>query len=127
MQKAIIRLNALLLLITVTISGQAPRPPFPVKREESAEIWRRDGWSFLNRSKELVERKGKAKNVILFLGDGMGVSTLTAARIFEGQKRGESGEENRLSFEEFPYSALSKTYTTNQQTSDSAPTMSAIM
>ena len=57
----------------------------------------------------------------------MGVSTLTAARIFEGQQRGESGEENRLSFEEFPFSALSKTYSANQQTSDSAPTMSAII
>ena len=33
----------------------------------------------------------------------MGISTLTAARIFEGQKRGEGGEENRLSFEEFPF------------------------
>jgi len=127
MQKVIIRLKALLILVTVAVSGQTPRMPFPVKREESAETWRRDGWNFLSRSKELVERKGKAKNVILFLGDGMGVSTLTAARIFEGQKRGESGEENRLSFEEFPYTALSKTYTTNQQTSDSAPTMSAIM
>ncbi|MEO8648816.1 MAG: alkaline phosphatase [Acidobacteriota bacterium] len=65
--------------------------------------------------------------MILFVGDGMGISTLTAARIFEGQRRGESGEENRLSFEEFPFSALSKTYGANQQTSDSAPTMTAII
>ena len=55
------------------------------------------------------------------------MTTLTAARILEGQLRGASGEENRLSFEEFPYSALSKTYSVNQQTSDSAPTMSAMM
>lgn len=55
----------------------------------------------------------------------MGVTTLTAARILEGQMRGESGGENRLSFENFPYTALSKTYSANQQTSDSAPTMSA--
>ena len=41
--------------------------------------------------------------------------------------RGESGEENRLSFEQFPSVALSKTYSVNQQTSDSAPTMSAII
>ncbi|WP_417362860.1 alkaline phosphatase [Gallaecimonas pentaromativorans] len=70
---------------------------------------------------------GKAKNVILFVGDGMGVSTLTAARIFEGQQQGKSGEENRLSFETFPYSGLVKTYSSNQQTPDSAPTMSAIV
>lgn len=116
-----------LLSLTVVTISQTPSPPFPVKRQESAETWQRDGWNFLNQSKNIVPRKGKAKNVILFIGDGMGVTTLTAARIFEGQQRGESGEENRLSFEEFPYAALSKTYGTNQQTSDSAPTMSAII
>ncbi|HEY2867522.1 MAG TPA: alkaline phosphatase, partial [Pyrinomonadaceae bacterium] len=98
-----------------------------MKRTESAETWRRDGWKFITDGQNMLPRKGVAKNVILFLGDGMGVSTITASRIFEGQRRGESGEENRLSFENFPYRALSETYSTNQQTSDSAPTMSAIM
>lgn len=31
--------------------------------------------------------KGKAKNIILFVGDGMGISTLTAGRILEAQTR----------------------------------------
>ena len=92
------------LLLSLAASAQGPQPPFPVKRVEDAETWKRDGWNFITRSKEMIERKNKAKNVILFLGDGMGISTLTAARIFEGQNRGESGEENRLSFEEFPFS-----------------------
>lgn len=69
----------------------------------------------------------KAKNVIVFVGDGMGVSTLTAARIFAGQKLGMSGEEYQLSFEKFPYSGHVKTYNTNQQTPDSAGTMTAMM
>lgn len=115
------------LSITALNFGQTVRDPFPVKRQESAETWRRDGWNAIERAKREKIRNGKAKNVILFIGDGMGVSTITAARIFEGQQRGESGEENRLSFEEFPYTALSKTYSANQQTSDSAPTMSAII
>ncbi len=68
----------------------------------------------------------KAKNVILFIGDGMGISTITAARIYEGQKRGETGEENSLSFEKFPNVALVKTYNTNAQVPDSAGTASAI-
>ena len=55
----------------------------------------------------------KAKNVILFVGDGMGVATVTAARILEGQRRGELGEENLLAFERFPHLALSKTYSSN--------------
>ncbi len=68
-----------------------------------------------------------ARNVILFIGDGMGVSTITAARILEGQQRGEPGEENFLSFELFPYTALIKTYETNAQVPDSAGTMTAIV
>lgn len=72
--------------------------------------------------------KDKAKNVILFVGDGMGISTLTAARIYQGQQvqGNEGGEENFLSFENFPNTALVKTYNTNQQTPDSAGTMTAM-
>ncbi|MCE7963637.1 MAG: alkaline phosphatase, partial [Acidobacteria bacterium ACB1] len=119
-----------LVCLAALIVAQVPKDPFPVKRVETPETWRRDGWAAVDRAKAtkpILPKKGKPRNVILFIGDGMGVSTLTAARILEGQLRGESGEENRLSFENFPYSALSKTYSTNQQTSDSAPTMSAII
>jgi alkaline phosphatase len=115
------------LLPSAKMQTNQPPPRFPVKREESPETWRRDGLNAIEQAKNNKIRKGKAKNVILFLGDGMGITTLTAARILEGQMRGESGEENRLSFEQFPNVALSKTYSANQQTSDSAPTMSAIM
>ena len=67
------------------------------------------------------------RNVILFVGDGMGVSTVTAARIFAGQQRGEPGEEGYLSFEEFPNLALVKTYNVDAQVPDSAGTMTALV
>ncbi|MCB1884126.1 MAG: alkaline phosphatase [Geminicoccaceae bacterium] len=67
----------------------------------------------------------RAKNVILFVGDGMGFSTVTTARIFEGQRRGVDGESNVLAFEAFPYLAASKTYSHDGQVSDSAPTAAA--
>lgn len=70
---------------------------------------------------------GEARNVILFVGDGMGVATVTAARILAGQLAGGSGEEHALSFERFPHVALAKTYTTDMQVPDSAGTMSAII
>jgi alkaline phosphatase len=57
----------------------------------------------------------------------MGIATVTAARILEGQNRGEPGEENRLSFETLPHVAFSKTYNTDAQVSDSASTMTAIV
>lgn len=71
---------------------------------------------------------GKAKNVILFVGDGMSIPTITAARIFDGQKKGVDGESNKLSFEDLlPYAALSKTYTHDAQVADSAPTATAMV
>lgn len=50
----------------------------------------------------------KAKNIILFLGDGMSLSTVAAARILKGQRQGNTGEESALSFETFPYTGLSR-------------------
>ncbi len=68
----------------------------------------------------------KAKNIILFIGDGMGISTITAARIFDGQSKGMSGEDNQLSFEDFPNLSLVKTYNLDAQVADSAGTASAM-
>jgi len=75
----------------------------------------------------IIKEKGAAKNVILFVGDGMGVSTVTAARILAGQKLGLEGEEHNLSFDRFPFSGLAKTYNVDAQTPDSAGTMTAMM
>ena len=68
----------------------------------------------------------RAKNVILFIGDGMGVATITAARIYSGQAKGVDGESYRLAMEQLPYSAFSKTYTHDSQVADSAPTAVAM-
>jgi alkaline phosphatase len=98
-----------------------------VKGPESVTDWYAAGNAFIDQAKAQAPIRRRAKNVILFVGDGMGISTQTAARILEGQMKGKTGEENRLSFETLPYSALSKTYSWDQQTSDSAPTMTAMV
>ena len=67
------------------------------------------------------------RGVVLFLGDGMGVSTVTAARILAGQLAGSAGEEHALSFESFEHVALVKTYNLDRQVPDSAGTMTAIV
>ncbi|KAH0561508.1 hypothetical protein KQX54_017280 [Cotesia glomerata] len=51
---------------------------------------------------------GEAKGVILFVGDGMGMSTLTAARILSGQRHGNTGEEAELVWDTFPAVSLAK-------------------
>jgi alkaline phosphatase len=63
----------------------------------------------------------RAKNVIFFVGDGMGVSTVTATRIYS------VGLDGQLVLDQFPHTALSKTYSADSITADSAPTMTAMM
>lgn len=99
----------------------------PLNAQEVPEFWFNQGSNTVKQAEALKANEGKAKSVILFLGDGMGITTITAARILEGQQRGQTGEENVLSFEKFPYTALSKTYAINQQVPDSAATMTALM
>lgn len=108
-------------------------PPGATPTVEVPSIRRPDGetpaWWYRAGAAQAAARgamSGKAKNVILFVGDGMSLTTVAAARILDGQRKGGAGEENRLSWEEFPHTALSKTYNTDSQTPDSAGTMSAM-
>jgi alkaline phosphatase len=63
----------------------------------------------------------RARNVIFFIGDGMGVSTVTATRVYS------VGVDGQLVLDQFPHTALSRTYSADSITPDSAPTMSAMM
>ncbi len=69
----------------------------------------------------------RAKNVIIFIGDGMGVSTITSARIYAGRAKGLDGESYKLAMEKLPWSALSKTYSHDSQIADSAATATALV
>ena len=103
----------------------------PVNRDEKivpvSNAWFVDATATLDKRSEALGAMPQAKNIILFVGDGMGVSTVTAARIYAGQQQGMSGEEYQLSFEKMPFTGLSKTYNVNAQTPDSAGTMTAMM
>lgn len=69
---------------------------------------------------------GKARNVILFTADGNGVGTNYAIRLFSGQQAGGLGDDYVQPHEAFPNVALVKTYSSNGQTPDSAPTAAAM-
>lgn len=110
-----------LLLAAVTVAaGAGATPPASDYEVGAAMVAKR-------LAEDPASRAQHARNVILFVGDGMGITTLTASRILEGQMKGGLGEENRLSFEEFGHTALVKTFTANQQTADSAPTATAMV
>ena len=127
MNRSRIALSAVAAAVSLLAAhaAHAQVPPV-VQGPESVADWYNAGNAFIEQGKQQRNVVRRAKNVILFVGDGMGVSTVTAARILAGQMKGKPGEETRLAFDEFPYTALSKTYSWDQQTSDSAPTMTAL-
>ena len=56
----------------------------PVWAEAEAQNpWFASGRAAVERARARTPEAGAAKNAILFLGDGMGISTITAARILE--------------------------------------------
>ena len=115
----------LAVLLASSVSA-APVLDTPVKDQ-----WWQDGRAALDMRLRVVNRPKRAKNVILMVGDGMGISTITAARIFDGQRPIDgrapaTGEENSLAWDTMANTALVKTYNTNAQTSDSAGTASAL-
>lgn len=63
---------------------------------------------------------GKLKNVILFIGDGMGVSQVTLARLATG------GAKGGLCLDELPVSGLAKTHSANNLVTDSAAAATAL-
>ncbi|WP_020651967.1 alkaline phosphatase [Massilia niastensis] len=75
----------------------------------------------LNAGTAGVPAEQRAKNIIFFLGDGMGINTLTAARIYA------VGEEGELAIDRLPESAFVKTFSNDAQVTDSAASMAAYM
>ncbi|XP_043282455.1 alkaline phosphatase 4-like isoform X2 [Venturia canescens] len=96
------------------------------KQFEDASFWLKSGQENLERILAMRKNERRAKNIIIFIGDGMGMASITTGRIFTGQAMGQTGEEYKLAFETFPNSAFSKTYNVDKQVPDSAGTATAM-
>ncbi|NXX05169.1 PPBI phosphatase, partial [Larus smithsonianus] len=95
--------------------------------EEKPSFWNNQAAAAIEASYNIQPRISKAKNLILFLGDGFGIPTITATRILKGQQQGKLGPETPLALDAFPYVALSKTYNVDRQVPDSAGTATAYL
>ncbi|XP_029442663.1 LOW QUALITY PROTEIN: alkaline phosphatase, tissue-nonspecific isozyme-like [Rhinatrema bivittatum] len=117
----------ILFLVVVAVEVSVTIVPFPEK-EKDPKYWKNQAQDTLQHALKLQKLNTNiAKNIIIFLGDGMGIATVTASRILKGQLDGKPGEETQLEMDKFPHVALSKTYNTNAQVSDSAGTATAYL
>ncbi|CAO2625295.1 Alkaline phosphatase, germ cell type [Lemmus lemmus] len=113
-------------MLLLAVGSQLSFSVIPVE-EENPAFWNQKAAKALDAAKKLQPIQTSAKNLIIFLGDGMGVSTVTATRILKGQLENHLGPETLLAMDRFPYTALSKTYNADMQVPDSAGTATAIL
>ncbi|PSN40084.1 Alkaline phosphatase 4 [Blattella germanica] len=113
-----------IVLVTSFILNRLPAAA-PV---EDKMFWYNKGKDQLKQNKNLhnVKEFGDAENVILFLGDGMGSSTVTAARLYQNTLQKKSLGD-LFHFEEFPFTGRAKIYSVDHQVSDSAASATAIL
>ncbi len=117
--------------VSTTTALQAPDSGSNLIDRDATPIQSTD--AYYQRAAQAVEARmdedfaPQAKNVIIFVGDGMGISTITAGRIYAGQKRGQDGESHKLTMETLPQMALSRTYSHDYQVADSASTATAMV
>ncbi len=116
--KSLILSSAILVAVGLPLAAQ--------DIAQSGSEWFKNGQSAVDARLANQPVTGRAKNVILFIADGQGVGTNYAVRLFSGQKAGGLGDDYVQPQEAFPNVALVKTYTTNGQTPDSAPTAAAM-
>ena len=115
------------------VAPAAAPPPMPVAMRigtppvTTSEGYLKAGEDELKRLIADKPNDRKARNVIIFIGDGMSVTTLTAARIYEGQQKGVDGESYVGAMDRLPNTALVKTYSHDGQVPDSAPTATALV
>ncbi|XP_001495497.3 intestinal-type alkaline phosphatase [Equus caballus] len=118
--------GAWVLLLLLGLRLRLSLGVIPVEEEDPA-FWNRQAAQALDTAKKLQPIQTAAKNLIIFLGDGMGVPTVTATRILKAQMDGKLGPETPLAMDHFPYLALSKTYNVDRQVPDSAGTATAYL
>lgn len=116
-------------IISVLMAGSAAAqaPEQPESEPVAVQDYYADGQAELKLRLDRKPQEGRARNVILFIGDGMGVSTLTAGRIAIGQDEGKDGESWQTEIDDLPWGGLVKTYTHDSQVADSAGTATAMV
>lgn len=102
----LVLLQGFFLFLTSVLVG-AGRSDWKI--EQNASFWKQSGRLSIEEALKRSENKKTAKNVILFLGDGMGVTTVTAGRIRKGQLQGQLGEDFVTEMEKFSHLGLAKT------------------
>ena len=125
----IIAFTILLNLAQAQKDWPLPQPPYPIVEDEiSPQYWENLARQEIDKAnRQFPEWSGAAKpakNVILFLGDGMGIPTLAATRF---DKTYTTGEAAFHPFESWDFGTLCRTYDLETMVTDSASSATAYL
>lgn len=125
-----IALGCLLLQVALA-QDELPLPsrPFPVKAEEvNPKFWEEFARQQIDRANKQFPqwalRTRRVRNVILFLGDGMGLPTVAASRFHKNERNGKPVQHI---FEEWDFSTPVRTYDLESVITDSAASATAYL
>ncbi|VDK81215.1 unnamed protein product [Dibothriocephalus latus] len=120
-----------LLTLSAICSAQTTPEPWKVVPEEVDPIyWQKEAEKFIAAACErfpVLQKEKPAKNVILFLGDGMGIPTIAASRFYLADRSGLNGSAVMHPFESWPYSTVARTYDLETVVTDSASSANAYL
>ncbi|KAJ9595236.1 hypothetical protein L9F63_013473 [Diploptera punctata] len=112
----------MVIFSTSVIAGQ-----IQAAKLEDKEFWYKKGKDQLRKISETFAGNvfASATNVIIFIGDGMSISTITTARIYKNSKS-DTNEGQPLYFENFPCVGYMKTYNVDHLVTDGAASATAM-
>ncbi|VDL94519.1 unnamed protein product [Schistocephalus solidus] len=120
----------LALAVSCPAQPTTPEPWLVVEEEISPKYWQKEAEKFIAAACKrfpILKSQKPAKNVILFLGDGMGIPTVSASRFYLAHRSGLNGSMLTHPFEEWPYSTVARTYDLETVVTDSASSANAYL
>ncbi|XP_003746813.1 alkaline phosphatase, tissue-nonspecific isozyme [Galendromus occidentalis] len=122
-----IRAGIFVLLVAVTNTLQTGSSD-EAAAERTSAYWRDEALKDLKLKISRIPNEGKARNVVFFLGDGMGVASVAGGSILKAEQSGRTYSRNtKLQMERLPFSGLVKTHSIDGITPDSAATSTAYL
>ena len=111
-------------------AAEAATPEKVVEAEKSPDYWKKLATERFKKDCQKfpsLQKTNKAKNVILLLGDGMGMPTISAGRFYAAQSLGRNGSIQKHPFEEWPYNTMARTCDLETSVTDSASSATAYL
>ena len=97
-----------MVLARILLSIDGIKAATKAVEKENAEFWLARGDAELESALSLTPNTNLARNIIIMIGDGMSLPTVTAARVYKAQQQKREFTSTKLAWETLDYAGFSK-------------------